>query len=108
MKLPSTTVIAPEKIRVYLLSARKRNDKSRWLAKAGYKLENWERLEKDLRTQLLSRDAVITEKTKYGIMYEIKGILNGPNGRTLSVRSIWMKEHRSKITKFITMFPDKR
>jgi len=41
MKLPSTAIIAPDKIKEYLLSSRKRNDKSEWLAKAVYKLENW-------------------------------------------------------------------
>ena len=108
MKLPSTAVIAPEKIRRYLLSPRKRNDKSKWLAKAGYKLENWRKLEKDLRTQILTLDALSTEGTKYGQMYEIKGELIGPNGKTLSVRSVWMDEHESKLTKFITMFPDEK
>ena len=108
MKLPSTAVIAADKIKEYLLSPRKRDDKSKWLAKAGYKLENWQRLEKDLRTQILSLNAVFTEKTKYGQMYEINGMLTGPNGKTLSVRSIWMNEHESKLIKFITIFPDKK
>ena len=107
MKLPLTVIIAEEKIKEYLLSSRKRNDKSKWLAKAGYQLEDWQRLEKDLRTQLLSLDAVYAEETKYGQMYEIKGMLTGPNGKTLSVCSIWMKENESKLIKFITMFPDK-
>ena len=70
-------------------------------------MEDWQRLEKDLRTQLLSLDTVYTEETKYGQMYEIKGMLTGPNGKTLSVCSIWMNEHESKLIKFITMFPDK-
>jgi len=107
MKLPLTAIIAEEKIKEYLLSFRKRNDKSKWLSKAGYKLEDWQRLEKDLRTQLLSLDAMYTEETQYGQMYEIKGMLTGPNGKTLSVCSIWMNEYESKSIKFITMFPDK-
>lgn len=108
MKLPSTAIIAESKIKKYLLSKRKRNDKSRWLAEAGYKPDNWHELENDLRTQLLSLDAVFIEETNYGRMYEIKGILTGPNGNTLPVRSIWMVEHESKLIKFITMFPDKK
>jgi len=108
MKLPSTAVIASEKIKEYLLSPRKRNDKSKWLAKAGYKLGNWQRLERDLRTQILSQNAVFTEDTKYGQMYEIKGKLTGPKGKSLFVRTIWMNEHESRLTKFITMFPDRK
>lgn len=108
MKLPSTALIASDKIKRYLLSSRRRNDKSKWLAKAGYKQEDWQRLEKDLRIQILSLDAVLTEETKYGQMYEIKGTLVGPNGKSLSVRTIWMNEYESKLTKFITMYPDKK
>lgn len=62
----------------------------------------------DLCTQILSLDAVFIEETKYGQLYEIKGLLVGPNGKTLSVCSIWMDEHESKLTKFITIFPDKK
>lgn len=108
MKLPSTTLIASEKIRDYLLSLRKRNDKSKWLAIAGYRLENWQQLEQDLRTQILSHDAIPTDKTKYGQIFEIKGTLNGPNGKTLEVHTVWMTEYESKSTKFITMFPQKK
>lgn len=60
MKLPENTLIAAEKLTKYLLVLRKRNDKSRWLAKVGYTLENWQLLEKDLRTQILSLDAIPT------------------------------------------------
>ena len=70
-------------------------------------MENWQRLEKDLRTQILSLDAKYTEDAKYGQMYEIKGMLTGPNGKTLTVCSMWMNEHESKLTKFMTMFPDR-
>jgi hypothetical protein len=36
VKLPKNTVIAPEKLTRYLLVFKKRNDKSQWLAEAGY------------------------------------------------------------------------
>ena len=60
----------------------------------------------DLRTQILSLDATPAEETKYGQMFAIKGILNGLNGKSLKVHTIWMTEHETKATKFITMFPD--
>jgi hypothetical protein len=70
MKLPENALIAQEKLTKYLLVLRKRNDKSQWLAEAGYILENWKVLERDLREQALSIDAVPTENTEYGQMYE--------------------------------------
>ena len=108
MKLPENTLIAHEKLTQYLLVLKKRNDKSQWLAQAGYTIENWQLLENDLRAQLLPLDAIPTESTKYGQMYEIRGRLTGPNGKSLSVRTVWMKETATGNTKFITMYPDKR
>jgi len=108
MKLPENTLIDSDKISQYLLSPRKRNDKSQWLSKAGYTIESWQTLETDLRKQILSIDATPIEKTIFGQMYEICGELFGPNGKSLSVITIWMTEYENGITKFITMFPNKR
>ena len=107
MKLPDNILIAPEKLTQYLLVEKKRNDKSKWLAQAGYTLENWQELENDLRLQILPGEATSTESTPYGQKYEIKGKLTGPNGKTLGVITVWMTEVVSGVTKFITMYPDK-
>ena len=108
MKLPLDSLIAHEKLKDYLLTPKKRNDKSKWLAQAEYTLDNWQLLENDLRTQVLSLDATPIDKTRYGQMYEIRGKLIGPNSKALLVCTIWMTEFTSGITKFITIFPDKR
>lgn len=105
MKLSANTIISERKVKEYLLSFRKRNDKSKWLAKAGYDSENWKRLEQDIRMQLLIREAVLVQRNEFGDVYEITGKLNGPNGKSLFVRSIWMEEYGTKLTKFITMYP---
>lgn len=108
MKLPENTIIAPEKITRYLLLWRKHKDKSQWLAQAGYSLKNWKKLEEDLREQILPLEAVQTESTKYGQMYEIVDNLTGPSGKILAVCTIWMIEATTGRTKFITLFPNKR
>lgn len=107
MKLPINSLIATEKLTHYLLALRKRNDKSQWLAQAGYTFKNWQLLEADLRTRILSLDAIPVENTKYGQMYEIRGKIAGPNGRILTVCTMWMTETATGDTKFITMYPDK-
>jgi hypothetical protein len=108
MKLPGDAQITHEKLTQYLLTLRKRNDKSLWLAQAGYTLEQWQVLENDLRDQILSADATLIENTEYGQMYEIRGNLTGPNGKNLPVCTIWLTETETGNTKFITMYPDKR
>jgi hypothetical protein len=107
LKLPKNTLIAKEKLTSYLLVFKKRNDKSMWLAKAGYTADNWQVLENDLRKQILSLDAELSETTIYGYTYEIIGKLTGPNGKSILVRTIWMTEITTGITKFITMYPNK-
>jgi len=86
---------------------RRRNDKSAWLARAGYTRDNWAVLLGDLREQILSQPAQPVELTAYGQMYEIRGRIVGPNGTALRVHSVWMTEADSGQTKFITLYPDK-
>lgn len=108
MKLPVDTTIAEEKLTRYLLLPQARGDKSGFLAKAGYMPNNPDQLLRDLRMQILPLDAVGLVSNKFGKYYEIRGILTGPKGDTVAVRIIWMTEHLSGITKFITLVPDKR
>lgn len=108
MKLPASTIIATDKFTRYLLVPQARGDKSAFLAGAGYTLENVDQLLHDLRTQILSLEAVPLESGKFSQYYEIAGTLNGPNGATRTVRTIWITEHLSGITKFVTLIPDKR
>ncbi|MEP6686552.1 MAG: DUF6883 domain-containing protein [Verrucomicrobiota bacterium] len=107
MKLPAHAVIARRKVDEYLLRHRLEDDKSGFLALAGYTLENTDRLIDDLRRQLLPLDVELFDETEYGAKYRIRGTLTGPNGRVLRVVSIWMKEEATGETKFVTLFPDK-
>ncbi|MBI3609191.1 MAG: hypothetical protein HY204_00615 [Nitrospirae bacterium] len=107
MKLPQDAYIAPEKLTRYLLIKRPIGDKSEFLKRAGYTIDNWERLEQDIRRQILLNDAVSIERTDYGEYFEIRTSLTGPNGIALRLRTVWMREAQSGITKFITLYPDK-
>lgn len=108
MKLPANTIIPREKATEYLLIPQARGDKSAFLERAGYRLENAEQLLRDLRAQLLPLEAVPGKSNQFGQYYEIRGRLTGPNGVALAVRAIWMTEHLSRVTKFVTLLPDKR
>ena len=107
MKLPANTIIARAKVELYLLRHREEDDKSGFLAHAGYMRENADRLMDDLRVQLLPLEAELFDETEYGPKYRIRGTLTGPNGRVLRVLTIWMKENATGDTKFITLYPDK-
>ena|SRR5438128_8372940 len=107
MKLSPNAVIAVEKMANYLLQWRPESDKSQFLASAGYTERDAELLARDIRRQLLSADAQFEEATAYGDLYSITAGLRGPNGTVLKVKSFWMVESATDITKFITLYPSK-
>ena len=96
--------IPQEKLQNYLLVLLSKDDKSQFLAQAGYVADNWQQLAQDLREQILSLKATPTQETQYGKKYVISGDLTGPNGRALRVKTIWIVTSRS--TRFVTLFPD--
>jgi len=108
LKLHPESVIARAKITHYLLVPLARGDKSGFLKLAGYDAPLADQLVDDIRTQILVCDAVATECTFHGQYFEISCPLTGPNGHILDVRTVWMKEHLSGQTKFITLIPAKR
>jgi hypothetical protein len=91
----------------YLLVPLARADKSKFLARAGYSTENAQRLMADIRTQILSLDATPVGTTKFGDFFEIRGTVHGPNGVSLRVKTIWIREHLQGNTRFVTLLPDK-
>ncbi len=107
MKISENAIITREKITDYLLKWQPDNDKSKFLARAGYSSDNWQRLLEDIRTQILPTEAELMRKTAYGDLFRIRGKLLGPNGVSLRVITVWMAEYASRQTKFITLFPDK-
>ncbi|MEM9213708.1 MAG: DUF6883 domain-containing protein [Cyanobacteria bacterium P01_F01_bin.150] len=103
--LPPDAAIPEAKLTQYLLIPLPKDDKSKFLAKAGYTLDNWEKLEEDLQTQVLSQPAELLETNKYGQKYCIRATLVGENGVELNIKTIWMVT--PTVTRFVTLVPDK-
>ncbi len=104
MIIPKDAIIAEEKVRDYLLRLLDVDDKSGYLALAGYTREEYWELLRDIREQLLPGDGKFQERNKYGDFYELLGFLTGPNGRRLGVRTTWVLDEG--IWRFVTLFPD--
>ena len=107
MRLPKDVTIPHDQLLRYLLLPREENDKSKFLSSAGYTLANWEVLEHDLHQLIQTSEVSDIKTTPYGIKYEIRGILNGPNGRTLHIVTIWIKLETTEDIRFVTLFPDR-
>jgi hypothetical protein len=105
MKLPANAIIAPEKVTDYLLVRQSRNDKSAFLETSGYNPVNPDVLISSLVGLREQNEAVPIDENQFGRYYEVVGVLRGPLGVGLRVRTIWMTEHLSGVTKFITLIP---
>jgi hypothetical protein len=107
MIIPTDSIIAVEKVRDYLLKPLKVDDKSLFLNRAGYRQEAYADLIRDIREQLLPGEGVFQERREHGNLYVLRGVLKGPNGRELALKTIWLLKW-SGIWSFVTLFPDKK
>jgi len=107
VKLPEHTMIPDDKLLRYLLLPRDENDKSAFLAIAGYTLATWEVLKRDLHELAKLHEVADTITSPYGIKHEIHGVLTGPHGRTLHVVTVWITLEATGETRFVTLFPDR-
>jgi hypothetical protein len=87
----SQAVIAPEKLRDYLLSPVHPigRYKALFFRTLGYDLTSGQQLETDLRS-LASLPAEPLESTEYGTKYAIIGPLTGLNGRMAEIVTVWI------------------
>lgn len=112
MKLPNAenAVIAPQKLRDYLLNPehRRGGSKAKLLRAMGYQADHWQQLETDLRQQHLTAPVEEVEENDYGTSYAIVAGLTGPDARTIPFRSIWQIDLGTEFPRLITMYPEKQ
>jgi hypothetical protein len=103
----SKAVIAPEKLRDYLLSPIHPigRYKALFFRTLGYEQSNWRQLEGQLRS-LLARPAEPLESTEYGTKYAITAPLTGLNGRMAEIVSIWIILAGEDMPRFVTAYPE--
>ena len=72
----------------------------------GYRAENWQQLERDLRQQHLGEDFSIATKTAYGVCYEILALITSPTGKRVRFCSVWQIDQGTESPRLITMYPE--
>jgi len=98
-------VVSKEKLILYLLKPRNRNDKSKFLNKLGFYESNWELLQKAIIEIYQQNLPESYEENQFGIVYNISGMLKGLNGNSKYVKTIWVNLFSSDTLNFITLFP---
>ncbi|NMG08903.1 DUF6883 domain-containing protein [Brasilonema sp. UFV-L1] len=107
MKIPADAIIPNDKLTRYLLVYKARNDKSKFLAQAGFTQENPEALQTAIKSLAELVEAVEDGTNEYGIFYRVEGDLNGLNGVNLSVVTIWLQRQSDGKFQFVTLKPRK-
>ncbi len=105
MKIPVDAIIPEPKLTKYLLVFKPRNDKSQFLAQAGFTLEKWQTLKIAIQQLNQSVEAVQDRTDEYGTFYNVYGKLKGINGINLSVITIWLQRQSDGKFQFITLKP---
>lgn len=105
MKVPADAIIPPEKLRDYLLVPRPSDDKSKFLAQAGFNRDNPHVLLGALRELAASVEADSNGTNDYGEFLRAEGEIIGPNGRKLSVVTIWLRWRTDGRVRFVTLKP---
>jgi hypothetical protein len=102
--------IDPVKIRDYLLcpSHPIGRFKAAFFSGLGYSPEDWRILERHLRELLMSAGAEDAGSGEYGRKYVTRGILEGPNGQSAEVLSVWVVLKGEDFPRLVTAYPGAR
>lgn len=110
MKIPNAdkAVIPKDKLCDYLLNPvhRRRGSKAKLLLAMGYSVDDWQRLESDLRVHHLAAEVDCKTDSDYGHRYEIVAPLPGLSGSLVLFRSIWQIDIGTDFPRLITMYPE--
>jgi hypothetical protein len=93
---------------VFNVSAESAGVKAAFFGSLGYEAGAWQRLEADLRGQLLPQPARQLENTPYGRKFVVRGRLVGPSGKAEQVTSVWIVLTAEDFPRFVTAYPGGR
>ena len=107
MKIPDSALIPEDKLTRYLLVPRIKDDKSKFLALAGFTQANPEKLLIAISQLITTYEALEDRIDEYGTFYLVEGNLQGINNRNLAVVTVWLKSKYDGSFRFITLKPKK-
>jgi hypothetical protein len=105
VKIPPDAIIPEEKLTRYLLVPRPEDDKSRYLAQAGFTNQNPAALLAAIRDLTTSDEAVEDGSNRFGDFFRVEGAIIGPNGRRLLVVLVWLRWFADGTFHFVTLKP---
>ena len=111
MKLPNAdkAIVEREKIADYLLdSAHPDNSgKAEFFERFGFRRNESKILADALLALVHKAEVAQSMKSPHGQKYVIVGRIESPNGKTVSVRTIWIVDKGLNIARLVTAYPHK-
>lgn len=103
---PARAVVDPAKVRDYLLSPEHPVGRFKAVVffAAGFRRDDWPAL----KAQLLATartEARLLAPSPFGQKYEVVAMLEGPGGRGLAVRVIWLVRRGEDFPRLVTAYP---
>lgn len=107
---PERAVIDRRKLRDYALNPVHESGrfKAAFFAQMGYSAADWQRLERDIRTQHLNRPAEPGQPSLFGAKYTITGPFIGPSGEARWVTTVWIVRPGNDWAELVTIEPAPR
>jgi hypothetical protein len=109
VKLPGVdfAVIVPTKVRDYLLAPEHPvgRSKAAFFEALGYSRANWSQFVEALRDHARAHDAIQRPADRFGVRYEVRGILMGPSGRAAEVVVVWIVLVGDDRPRLVTAYP---
>jgi hypothetical protein len=111
MKLPNAdkAIVEREKIADYLLdSAHPDNSgKAEFFERFGFRRNEWKILADAFLALARTAEVAQSMKSPHGQKYVTVGRIESPNGKTASVRTIWIVDKGLNIARLVTAYPHK-
>lgn len=111
LRLPryEKAVIPDAKFSSYALNPKKAPDKARAFQLAlGYNLSNYQTLIENIRDHLSEAEATAKGDNGFGMRYEVKMNLTGPNGQNANVLTAWIDDEETGEIRLTSVYIDKR
>jgi hypothetical protein len=109
MMLPNShlALIEREKVAGYLLNPKQPDNggKAAFFVALGFSSDGWETLADALRKLVLTAHVSREMETGHGIKYIVEGEIEGPLGKTASVRTIWIVDAGTSFPRLVTAYP---
>ena len=111
MRLPGADKLVVErgKIADYLLNAAHPDNggKAEFFERFGFRRSEWKVLADALLALAHKVEVTQSMKSPHGQKYVVVGRIESPNGKTASVRTIWIVDKGLNIARLVTAYPHK-